>query len=65
MWENYELVATQWGQGINPNGIPGHVANTVIETYIQPISSCMGCHTSAKTTAGLPAGMSFLFGEAK
>ncbi|HYC62254.1 MAG TPA: hypothetical protein VEK79_22070 [Thermoanaerobaculia bacterium] len=65
VWENYELVATQWGQGINPNGIPGIVANTVIETYIQPKSSCMGCHTNAKTTAGLSAGMSFLFREAK
>jgi hypothetical protein len=65
VWENYELVATQWGQGINPNGIPGIVANTVIETYIQPTSSCMGCHTQARTTAGLPAGMSFLFKEAK
>ncbi|HEX8408968.1 MAG TPA: hypothetical protein VF883_08900 [Thermoanaerobaculia bacterium] len=65
VWENYELVATQWGQGINPNGIPEFVANTVIETYIQPKSSCMSCHTTAKTTAGLPAGMSFLFGEAK
>jgi hypothetical protein len=65
VWENYELVATQWGQGINPNGIPGIVANTVIETYIQPTSSCMGCHRNAKTTAGLPAGMSFLFREAK
>jgi len=65
VWENYELVATQWGQGINPDGIPEKVANTVIETYIQDTSSCMGCHKNARTAAGQPAGMSFLFGEAQ
>ena len=65
VWEDYELVATQWGQGINPNGIPAIVANTVIETYIQPSSSCMGCHSGARTADGKPAGMSFLFRNAK
>ncbi len=65
VWENYELVSTQWATGGAPAGTPPILANTTLETYIQPNSSCMGCHKGATTTAGTPADFSFLLGEAQ
>lgn len=65
VWENYELVSTQWATGGAPAGTPAILANTTLETYIQPNSSCMGCHKGATTTAGSNADFSFLLGEAK
>lgn len=65
VWENYELVSIQWTTGGAPGGTPPVLANTVIETYIQPNSSCFGCHKGAKTAVGTNADFSFLLGEAK
>jgi hypothetical protein len=53
---NYLLKGTQW---INPNlkppaVVPAVLANTVIEAYIQPTSSCVDCHRTAKTEPGVP-----------
>lgn len=65
VWENYQLISTQWATGGAPNGTPAVLANTTMETYIQPRSSCMGCHSNATTTAGVNADFSFLLGEAQ
>jgi hypothetical protein len=65
VWENYELLATQWpsdhASKTDPNGAPAptFLANTTLETYSQgqiPLasSSCMACHGNA-TTHHVPA----------
>jgi len=64
VWANYQLVGTQWATGGAPAGTPKYLGNTVLETYFQANSSCLGCHGGAKTTAGQPADFSFLLGEA-
>lgn len=53
---HYELVNTQWPlptAGTNPHTVfrvlPPLLANTTLETFIQPTSSCMGCHAMART----------------
>ncbi len=64
----YQLVATQRGSTSDdrndPQGQPEPqtVANVTMESYIQPNSSCMGCHGMA-TPAGSPnkSDFSFLF----
>jgi hypothetical protein len=65
VWANYQLVSTQWATGGAPQGTPAVLANTTLETYIQPTSSCFGCHGLATTTAGTPADFSFLLGGAR
>ena len=67
VWENYQLISTQWPTGINPGGTPAVLANTVLETFVQADSSCIGCHNIAttKTTPPVPADQSFLLGEAQ
>ncbi len=75
VFANYELIGTQWSTGGAPNGTPADLANTTLETYIQahsplvdsgaPVSSCIGCHKFATTTAGKSADFSFLLSEAK
>jgi len=65
VWENYELITTQWPSDaknpIDPTGVPAptYLANTTLETYSQgttPLasSSCMACHGNA-TTQHIPA----------
>ncbi len=75
VFENYELIGTQWSTGGAPAGTPATLANTTLETYIQahsplvqkgtPVSSCIGCHKFATTTTGSPADFSFLLSEAQ
>jgi hypothetical protein len=60
VWANYQLVSTQWATGGAPQGTPPFVANTTLETYFGPQSSCFVCHNNAKTTAGRKADFSFL-----
>jgi hypothetical protein len=64
VWENYELVVTQWPKFPQPeteNGAPfpgkftgpkpmTNIANTAMETYSQKsaATSCMGCHDVAR-----------------
>lgn len=49
----YELVGTQWptdpGDPGNPLGtpMPNILANVTMESYLQPTSSCMACHSTA------------------
>ncbi len=45
--------------------VPPILANSTIETYGQPGSSCVGCHETAKDTAGRDADFSFVLREAK
>jgi cytochrome c len=76
VWRHYELVGTQWPV---PNSQaertpvtvfavrPTLLGNTTLETYIQPTSSCMGCHAMARTTnpvAFVSADFSFTFADA-
>ncbi|WP_437980263.1 hypothetical protein [Sorangium sp. So ce117] len=44
--------------------IPPILANTLIETYEQTSSSCLGCHAEAKTSANEDADFSFLLERA-
>lgn len=76
VWQNYELVSTQWPANAtsktDPTGDPAPVflANTTMETYIQgrvPLSSssCMACHGNATTTAGRTSDFTFILERAK
>jgi hypothetical protein len=66
VWANYRLIGSQWqkGETIHPNA-PAYLANTTLETYIQPSSSCISCHgdfayiVSGKDT--IWTNMSFVF----
>lgn len=55
----YELVNTQWPVPASPGSnlpdtvftpVPALLGNTTLETFIQPTSSCMGCHAMARST---------------
>lgn len=52
----YELINTQWPLPAASRGphtvfqvLPPLLANTTLESFIQPTSSCMGCHAMART----------------
>ena len=65
VFQNYELVSVQWAFGAAKDGFPPVLANTVLETYVQKTSSCMGCHKAlARTAVGTPADFSFVLGAA-
>ncbi len=64
VFQNYQLVSVQWGTGAAANGMPAKLANTVLETYLQKDSSCMGCHKFAQTAVGTPADYSYLLQQA-
>jgi hypothetical protein len=47
-----------------PDGTPtpGTVANVVLESYIQPTSSCMDCHSTARVpNNNIKTNYSFIF----
>lgn len=66
VWANYRLVGSQWQKGeveFPPNA-PAMLANTTLETYIQPFASCITCHGDAYVTSGkdtIYTDLSFLF----
>ncbi|HJQ39430.1 MAG TPA: c-type cytochrome [Thermoanaerobaculia bacterium] len=70
---NYFLVATQWptSSGTPPTVFtvtPPLLANTTLETFIQPTSSCMGCHAMARTvrqTSFVSSDFTFTLNNAK
>lgn len=66
VWQNYRLIGSQWRPeefGIAEAGLPKFEANITLETYLQPTSSCIGCHgTFATTATGKPSDLSFLLG---
>lgn len=56
VFQNYELVNTQWP--VPPTYLkpetafsvrPTILANTTMESFVQPASTCMGCHSLART----------------
>lgn len=57
VFQHYEQIGTQWpvapSNTKEPNTVfevrPALLGNTVLETYIQNTSSCMGCHAMART----------------
>lgn len=68
IWANYRLVGTQWQGGENypPTNAPALLANTTLETYIQPTATCIGCHGNAgirvaKDSAKVRTDFSFIF----
>lgn len=67
----YELVTTQRPKYPNDPGDPGGTptpavsANTTMESYIQPVSSCMDCHSVASIQPGQRSDYSFMFLHAK
>lgn len=55
VWLNYELIGTQWPFDpelftLGDEYQPGILANSVMETYKQKSSTCMGCHKNARFT---------------
>ncbi|MEO0949040.1 MAG: hypothetical protein AAFY11_13020, partial [Cyanobacteria bacterium J06641_5] len=63
-WSNYRLIGTQWfitDETVNYD----QLANITLETYNQPVSSCVGCHNAATTAVGKNANFSFLLNLAK
>ncbi len=71
VWAYYQTLSAQW-KGANrdamfPEGeVPRFLTNTSLETYDQysSTSSCLSCHSSAKTLAGQNSKFSFLLGMA-
>lgn len=55
VFANYQLISPQWptdpNDPGNPQGspAPSTVANVTMESYVQPTSSCMDCHSTART----------------
>lgn len=45
--------------------VPPILANSIIETYEQKSSSCLGCHAEAKTSAGSSADYAFILERAQ
>lgn len=67
-WQYYQLISPQWPSDPNDPGnpqgtpTPGTVANTVLESYVQPTSSCMDCHSTARSPNGaIKTNYSFIF----
>jgi len=56
-WQYYQLIGTQFPVK-NPQ--PNLLANAVMETYIQPQSSCIDCHSTAKSLTKENSDFSFL-----
>ncbi|MGB5632194.1 MAG: hypothetical protein WBM86_05345 [Waterburya sp.] len=72
VWENYELISTQWIKTETGLATPKILANTTMETYIQGdrvepefASSCIGCHKYGALLNGRKADFSYLFSRAK
>lgn len=76
VWQNYELISTQWptdaDSPVDPTGVPAPVflANTTLETYTQgevpqASSSCMDCHNNAADTTGRASDFTFILERAQ
>jgi hypothetical protein len=67
-FQYYRLIAPQWPSDPNDPGnpqgtpTPGTVANVVLESYVQPTSSCMDCHSTARVPNNrIKTNYSFIF----
>ena len=66
VWANYRLIGSQWQKGEvrYPPNAPANLANTTLETYIQPTASCITCHGGAYVVSGkdtVYTDLSFIF----
>lgn len=67
VWENYELVGTQWPTLPKNPGVPTGrpqptlLANSTMETYIQTTSSCIQCHSTSASPANPSERYDFTF----
>lgn len=66
IWANYRLIGTQWRLSeVYPSPTaPNFLANTTLETFIQPTATCIGCHSSAHITFNntkIMTNLSFIF----
>ena len=67
-FQYYRLISPQWPSDPqnpgNPQGTPtpGTVANVTLESYVQPTSSCMDCHSTARVpNNSVKTNYSFIF----
>lgn len=67
-FQYYRLIAPQWPSDPNDPGnpqgtpTPGTVANVALESYVQPTSSCMDCHSTARVPSNrIKTNYSFIF----
>lgn len=58
VFARYELIGTQFPlppTGLKPSTsfsvLPAVLGNTTIESFVQPTSTCMGCHSTARTVS--------------
>lgn len=71
IWANYKLIGSQWtaaDAGLTGPNVPGRLANTTLETFIQQDASCISCHNGASVVHGkdtIYTDLSFIFGRAK
>ncbi|HTI72522.1 MAG TPA: c-type cytochrome [Candidatus Limnocylindria bacterium] len=75
VFQNYQLINTQWPVppiSRQPTTVfrvlPTVLANTTMESFVQPTSSCMGCHSTARTVnpvAFVSADFSFTLNNAR
>ncbi|MEP6755441.1 MAG: hypothetical protein ABJA67_08070, partial [Chthonomonadales bacterium] len=59
VFQNYRLISTQWPEmnstgyssniGLEFHARPAVLANTTMESFVQETSSCIGCHSTART----------------
>ena len=68
VWANYRLVGSQWqsAETFPPPNAPALLANSTLETYIQPFASCITCHQDANVKYNgqrIPTDLSFIFGS--
>lgn len=66
VWANYRLIGSQWQQSeVFPSPTaPNFLANTTLETFIQPTATCIGCHSNASikyNNTKIRTNLSFLF----
>ncbi|MBD2654881.1 c-type cytochrome [Synechocystis sp. FACHB-383] len=76
VWSHYQLINAQWATPKPPTDkspdtvfhvLPALLGNTTLETYIQDTSSCMGCHSIARSSnvkKFASADFSFTFADA-
>jgi len=71
VWQYYQLVGTQWALPIPVSQqqpytiLPDRLGNTMLESYIQATSSCIGCHKNAKTVNNVASDFLFQFSNLK
>jgi hypothetical protein len=60
----YQLIDAQWQVPARSQPTPFLLANTTLETYVDQ-SSCLNCHSTARTSGKRPSDYSFVLAEAQ